>query len=148
MLIYFSSVTCKIRMQGREFVHCTKASFSQTNSTTKRTHNKYGLQINRSTSRSHGEVSIRKNLQRLSASKLWQNKGCYSYLSWWRPIASFELRVIHRCKWKVIRSITCRPLSQAAAIISKWFHLTQFNTNTEDSVILQTYRLVLLVRLK
>jgi hypothetical protein len=136
ILIYFSIVTCKIRMQGR--IHCRKASFSQTNSTTKHKHNKYGLQINSSTSRSQDEVLIRKALQWLSASKLWQNTGWYSYLSWWSPIASFELRVIHRYKRKGIRSITCRHLSQASAIISRWFHLTQFNTNTEDSVILQT----------
>jgi len=61
--------------------------------------------------------------------------GWYSYLSWSRPIASFELRVIHRFGWKGIRSITCRPLNRGAAIISRWF---QSNTNTEDAGILQT----------
>jgi hypothetical protein len=50
ILIYISIVNCQNRMQGR--VYCRKASFAQTDSTTKRTHNKHGLQINRSTSRS------------------------------------------------------------------------------------------------
>ena len=68
ILIYISIVTCQIRMQGT--VHCRNASFSQRNSTTKRKHNKYGLQINSSTSRSQGEVLIRKTLQRLSDSKM------------------------------------------------------------------------------
>jgi hypothetical protein len=122
-------------MQGR--VYCRKASFAQTNSTTKRTHNKYGLQINRSTSRSQGQVFIWKTLQRLSANKMWQNTGWYSYFSWSRTITSFELRVIHRFWWKGIRSITCKSISQGAAIISRWFQLTQFNTNAEDSGILQ-----------
>jgi hypothetical protein len=94
--------------------------------------------MNSSTSRSQGEVLIWETLQWLMASKSWQNTGWYSCLSWWRPIACFELRVIHRFKWKGIRSITCRPLSQGAAIISKWFQLNQLNNNTEDSVILQT----------
>ena len=129
ILIYISIVTCQIRMQGT--VHCRNASFSQRNSTTKRKHNKYGLQINSSTSRSQGEVLIRKTLQRLSDSKMWQNTGWYSHLSWSRPIASLEIRGIHRFNWKGIRSIACRPLNRGAAIISRWFQLTQFNTNTE-----------------